>query len=196
LSHFPHALGESQRFHSKTTAAVTFAEDLDWPRILNTAIALIRFMLDADENWSFSRLGTHCLENLFGFVRRNSLGDDQFGPILGIITKATLVDHAMHHLNLEIKHSSHDNIGGTLIHDKVVEFTELRPEVYFRSLIHLAGPEIVPADQYLILMPLPEIKELLAEWAGWDHHDDDPICNAATSPVSNCRITARNIGSG
>jgi hypothetical protein len=102
----------------------------------------------------------------------------------------------MHDLNLEINHSGRDNIGGTLIHDKVVEFTELRPEVYFRSLIHRAGLEIVPADQDLILIPLPEIKELLAEWASRDHHDDDPTCNAAASPVSNCRITARNIGSG
>jgi hypothetical protein len=77
-----------------------------------------------------------------------------------------------------------------------VEFTELRPEVYFRSLIHLAGLAIVPADQDLILMPLPEIKELLAEWASRDHHDDDLICNAAASRVYNCRITARNIGNG
>jgi hypothetical protein len=101
----------------------------------------------------------------------------------------------MHDLNPEIKHSGRDNIGGTLMHDKVVEFTELRPEVDFRSLIHLAGLEIVSADQDLILMPLPEIKELLTEWASRDHHDD-PICNAAASPVSNCRVTAGNIGSG
>jgi hypothetical protein len=111
-------------------------------------------------------------------------------------SKATLIFHVMHDLNLEIKHSGRDNIGGTLIHDKVVESTELRPEVYFRSLIHLAGLEIVPADQDLILMLLPEIKEVLAEWTSRNHHDDDPICNAAASLVSNCRITARNVGSG
>jgi hypothetical protein len=127
LPHFPHAPGVSQRFHSKTTVAVTFAEDLDWPQILNTAIALIQFILDADENWPFSRLGTHCLENCFGFVKGNSLGDDRFGPTFGIIPKATLIYHVMRDLNLEIKHSGRGNIRGTLIHDKVIEFIELRP---------------------------------------------------------------------
>jgi hypothetical protein len=163
---------------------------------LNTAIALVQFIFNADENWLFSRLGTHCLENFFGFVRKNPLGDDRFGPTLGIITKARLIYHVMHDLNLEIQHSGGDKIGGTRIHDKVVEFTELRPEVDFRSLIHLVGLEIIPADQDLILMPLPETKEFLAEWPIRDHHDDDSICNAAGSQVSNCLITARNIGSG
>jgi hypothetical protein len=56
--------------------------------------------------------------------------------------------------------------------------------------------EVVPADQDLILTPLPEIKKLLAEWASLDHHNDDPIYNSAAFAVSMCRITARNSGSG
>jgi hypothetical protein len=66
LSLFLHAPGVPQRFHSKITVSITFAEDSDWPRILNTAIALIHFILDADENWSFSLLETHCLEIFSG----------------------------------------------------------------------------------------------------------------------------------
>jgi hypothetical protein len=44
LSHFPHSPDVSQQFHSKTMVAAMFAEDSDWPRILNTSIALIQFI--------------------------------------------------------------------------------------------------------------------------------------------------------
>jgi hypothetical protein len=83
---------------------------------------LIQFILDADELWSFSRIGTHCLENLFGFVRRSSLGDDRVTPTVRIITKATLVYEGMHELGLEIMHSGSDNIGGTIINDNDIEY--------------------------------------------------------------------------
>jgi hypothetical protein len=50
LSHFPYAEGVSQRFHSGRPEAVTFAKESDWPRILNSAVALIEFILAADEH--------------------------------------------------------------------------------------------------------------------------------------------------
>jgi hypothetical protein len=192
-SHFPHEEGVSQRFRSGNTKAITFAEDSDWPRILNSSIALVQFILDADEHWSFARLGTHCLENFFGFVRRNSFGDDRFGPTLRIIAKSTMVYETMHELGLEIKHRGRDNIGGTVVNDIVVEFGEERPEIIFQSLIHLAHLEIAPGSES-VLLPLEAVRSLIAEWSSQDHHTNDPICNTDVSLIANCRITARNMG--
>jgi hypothetical protein len=115
------------------TAVVTCAEDSDWLRILNSGLPLIQFILDADEPWSFSRLGTYCLENFFGFVRRSSLGDDRLTSTVRIITKAALVYEVMHELGLEIKHSGRDNIGGTMIDDNNIEFTKARADVCLHS---------------------------------------------------------------
>jgi hypothetical protein len=77
LSSAAPAKGVTQRFYTDETTAVTFAEDSVWPRILNSALALVLFVLQADEYWSFFRMGTHCLEDFFGRVRRSSLGDDR-----------------------------------------------------------------------------------------------------------------------
>jgi hypothetical protein len=193
LSGFPSDPAVFQRFKSKGAAAVTFAENSDWPRLLNSALAVIAFIMIADEDWSFSRLGTHCLENFFGFVRRSSLGDDRFNPTLTIITKATLVYEAMHELDLEIKHSGRDNIGGTRIGDSACSFDPNPSEIWFQSLIHLTHLAIDPAPG-LAILSLDEMGKLLREWSGQDHHASDPICKTDISLVSNCRITARNIG--
>jgi hypothetical protein len=195
LSHFPRAQYVTQRFSARAgTKAVTFAEDSDWPRILNTALVLIQFVRDADEHWSFARLGTHCLENFFGFVRRVSLGDDRFTPTVRIITKSTLVYQVMHELGLEIKHSGRDNVGGTVIRDTARPcFNEKDAEIWFRSLIHAAGLETEPWARSP-LKTLGDWRRLIADWASHDHHEHDPIYNTQSSSVCNCRITARNIG--
>jgi hypothetical protein len=173
---------------------VTFAEDSDWPRILNTALVLIQFVRDATEHWSFARLGTHCLENFFGFVRRCSLGDDRFASTVRIITKSTLVYQVMHELGLEIKHSGRDNIGGTVIGGTDgLCFNEQDAEICFRSLIHVARLESEPWTGPP-LRSLNDLRALITRWASHDHHVHDPICNTQGSPVCSCRITARNIG--
>jgi hypothetical protein len=74
LSFFPSASGVSQRFQRATTTAVTFAETSRWYRILNSTLALILFIVDGDENWLFSRLGTHChMETTCSVLRSESL---------------------------------------------------------------------------------------------------------------------------
>jgi hypothetical protein len=77
LSFLPRAEGVTQRFNKGRTTAVTFAQDSSWPRILNDSLALVHFIIRAPEDWSFSRFGTDCLENFFGFVRRNARSDDR-----------------------------------------------------------------------------------------------------------------------
>jgi hypothetical protein len=63
MSFLPQSKGITQQFDNCRTVAVTFAKYLVWPRILNFTLTIIRFILAAPSDWSFSRLGTHCLEN-------------------------------------------------------------------------------------------------------------------------------------
>jgi hypothetical protein len=100
LSCLPHDTGISQRFSSKTTLAVTFAEDAGWLRVLNTMLILIYFIISGDEDWSFSRLGTHCLETFFGLLRQSSRGDDRFPRAIGMIARTTVMMGVMHNLSL------------------------------------------------------------------------------------------------
>jgi hypothetical protein len=115
LWHMVCGSGVSPRFISGVTVAVTFAEDCVWPVLLNTASALTGFVLDASEDWLFSRLGTDCLENVSGLVRRESFRDDRYVAASRIITKTSLASDVMRDLDLSIPHRGRDNVGGTLI---------------------------------------------------------------------------------
>jgi hypothetical protein len=76
LSFFPYGIGMTKRYSAKLTRCITFTDDCGWLRVLNTALVLIGCINYGKENWSFSRLGTHCLENCFGLVRQSAHGDD------------------------------------------------------------------------------------------------------------------------
>jgi hypothetical protein len=99
LSSLPPAPGVAKRY-AAGKRCVTFAEDSSWPRLLNNAVALIHFVMMGDRHWSFSRLGTHCLENFFGMVRRCSHGDDRGVIARRVIARATLVTEVMHELGM------------------------------------------------------------------------------------------------
>jgi hypothetical protein len=77
LARLRKSFGISQRFNRTQTAAVTFVTDTTWLRLLNCSFILVQLVFDASADWSFSRLGTHCLENFFDLIRRNSFGDDR-----------------------------------------------------------------------------------------------------------------------
>jgi hypothetical protein len=70
------------------------------------------FTIQADDDWSFSRMGSHCLENFFGIVRRHSLGDDRAISAMRIIVKATIVAEIMHGLGIEVHHRRGDDASG------------------------------------------------------------------------------------
>jgi hypothetical protein len=91
LSSLGPAAGVMQTFKKDETMAVTFAEDSVWPRILNSALALVLFVLQADEHWQFSEMGTQCLENVFGRVRRSSFGDDRSVTAMRVIVRVSFV---------------------------------------------------------------------------------------------------------
>jgi hypothetical protein len=143
---------------------VTFTQDSDWPRIVNSATALIEFIRDAGESSCVSRFITHPIENFFSFLLRGSLGDDRLDSSVRIITNAILVYQVMHELGLEVKHSYRDSIPAMVVTDVPVECTEEMREFHFQSLIHVA------------------------------HLGVYPICHTDVSAVSNRRITATIIG--
>jgi hypothetical protein len=93
-----------------------------------------------------------------------------------------MVYEMMHDLDLEIKHTGRDNIGGTVLNDRVVEYHEDAAEIRFRSLIHVADLETEPGH-WSILLSLGELKELIADWSSHDYHSHDPICNTDASPI-------------
>jgi hypothetical protein len=137
LSHMVCRSGVSRRFISGVTVAVTFAEDSVWPVLWSTALALMGFVLDASDDSSFSRMGTHRPENFFGLLRRESLGDDRDVVASRIIAKTSLASDVMHDLDLSITHRGRDNVGGILIGGCRPRFAEGEAERLLRSLIRL-----------------------------------------------------------
>jgi hypothetical protein len=175
--------------------AVTFAEDSVWPVLLNTAFALILFVLDAEEHWSFSRVGTHCLENFFGLLRRESLRDDRYVVASRVIAKTSLASSVIHDLNLSIRHRGRDNVGGTVIRGYGPTFVEVETERLFRSLIHVSSLAFDPAAGTDVLS-MDELRCVLLEWSREDHHANDPAYWANfLAKSSNARIASRLIQS-
>jgi hypothetical protein len=87
---------------------------------------LIHFILVAPPDWSVSRLGTHCLENFFGFVRQNARADDRAITAVRLIAKTAVMSLEMDRLRINVKHQGRDNVGGVVIGDAPIELTEER----------------------------------------------------------------------
>jgi hypothetical protein len=193
--HYP---GVHGRFCEKRgSIAVTFAENAAWPRILNTALALIQFILEADGHWSFSRLGSHCLENFFGFIRQNSKGDDRMTRALHIIAKTHMVCLVMYELEITMKHRGRDNVGGVVIGDDPIQFEEMPENVHFlESIIELSSLACSdPTDENLL--SLTEVTEqFVSSWANKDVRPGRVAPDPATSclAIKNNRILPRIIG--
>jgi hypothetical protein len=171
---------------------VTFAEDSVWPVLLNTVLALIGFVLDASEDSSLSRTGIHCLGNIFGLVRPESLGHDRSVLASRIIAKTSLASDVMHDLDLSMRHRGRDNVGGTLIGECRPRFAEGEPERFSRSLIRMSSLESSPAVETDVL-PLDELRYILSGWSREDHHANDPAyhANFVSKPL-NARVSARS----
>jgi hypothetical protein len=76
VSFVPYDIGITKQHSAKVTRCITFTDDCGRLCVMNTALVLIGFINEGKENWSFSRLGTHCLENFFGLARESAHGDD------------------------------------------------------------------------------------------------------------------------
>jgi hypothetical protein len=194
LSWGDHHPSVTQRFTSKRTEALTFAEDSDWPRLLNSALALIQFIVEADGNWSFSRLGSHCLENFFGFIRQNAKGDDRYLRAVQIIAKTQIVCGMMNDLNMNMKHSHRDNVGGVVIGGMPIRLnTNLSVCRLFKSMISLSALNYDDSECDENLRYPDSIGLLIVEFRSWTL-DRFPFreTRPVTSPlIANCRILPR-----
>jgi hypothetical protein len=141
LACLPKSFGISQRFNRTRRAAVTFAADATWPRLLNYSLILVQFVLDASADWSFSRHDTHCLENFFGLICRNSFGDDRPVRTVRIIAMGISVADVMHELRVSVTHRNRDNMGGVVISGSSPTFADGYADRVFRSLVRLASLE-------------------------------------------------------
>jgi hypothetical protein len=97
----------------------------DWPPILNNRLLLIDFIIRAPTGWSFSRLGTHCSENFFGFVRQNARAHDQSVPALRIRARSACVSLEMQRWRIYVTDKRRDNVGGVVIADWPTDFPSL-----------------------------------------------------------------------
>jgi hypothetical protein len=196
LAFLPSAAGVTQRYDDEVTEAVTFAENSVWPRILNNALVLIQFVMDAPPSWSFSRLGTHCLENFFGFVRQNAHADDRSVTALGIISRTAVVTGLIHDMKLKIVHRTRDNVGGVVIDD--YPLNSLQPalneaRLLAHSFIAMADLDFDSTPRQLL--DLDRLTVIMNEWRDQDHHHkNDPAYKADfTFSPANSRIAARNV---
>jgi hypothetical protein len=137
LSDLNHAPGIMKRSNRLVTKAVTLADDSQWPRNLNSSLALIQFVLDGESSWCFSRVGTHYLEIFFGLIRLHSFGDHRFQTAERITMRIALVALIMHRYNLEIRHRHLDNLRGVCLGGEKPEFTDMNAEVFCESLCFL-----------------------------------------------------------
>jgi hypothetical protein len=198
LSFLPRSEGINQRFRKKDTVAVTFAEDSVWPRILNNGLILIHFIIIAPATWSFSRFGTHCLENFFGFVRPNARADDRTVTATRLIARTTQVAIEMHDLGIDVVHKGRDNVGGVVIGGAPVELPGTVIDwarEHCEAIAALAGLSFDDADP---VIDEDGVIDLICGWWATDkHHDNDIVYkkNFTKSPA-NAKIAARNAQAG
>jgi hypothetical protein len=149
---------------------------------------------DASANWLFSRLGTHCLENFFGLIRRNSFGDNRLVRAVRIIARGISVADVMHELRLSVTHRNHQNKGRVFISGSSPTFADEYADRVFRSLVRLASLEhraVNPQN----LLSRSQIQGQVQKWHEPDqHHEQNEAYNTKfVGKTSGSRIAARYI---
>jgi hypothetical protein len=193
LSFLPYCMSVTKRFDKEITTHLTFADDMGWLRVLNSTLCLIEFITSGNENWSFSRLGTHCLENFFGLIRRNARGDDRLSRAIQIITRGTVAVGIMEELHVHSHIRGRDNVGGTVIGQGSLQSSEIDVERIYHSFLAHAGLHDDAPDPS-VLLNRDQLIELLTQWCQKDdHHKTDPGRKADfTKSIANHGIVARN----
>jgi hypothetical protein len=193
----PHDCDVSQRFYSKTTQALTFTEEACWLRVLNSTLILLDFVISGDENCSFSKLGTHCLEHFFGLVRQSSRSDDRFTCTIGIISRATVMVGVMRDLSLHRSIRGRDNVGGTIIGKGWATFSAYLVSTLCHSFIAQACLHYDPPDPSILYDRDGLIAVLTERCQNDNHHKDDPDHRADfTGKIARHAIIARNLRRG
>jgi hypothetical protein len=197
LSLVSQADGVSGRFHPQTTQAVTVARDSAWLRVLNCTVILIQFIMEGDDNWSFACLGTHYLQNFFGFVRQSSRGHDGIVRAIHVIARVTVMLSVIHELELQSRPRRRANVGQTTIGRGNPTYSQTDVDKLCFSFLGLASLhfEMLLCIEWLAY---PQLVEILRGWCNADvHHESDPVVKADFArSVSGRGMAARNLPGG
>jgi hypothetical protein len=183
--------GVTQPFDKRRTVA----EDSVWPRILNFNLVILHFILNARPDWSFARLGTHCLENFFGCVRQNARADDRTITALRIIARTMRACLTMQKWNIKIVHRGPDNVGDVVLGEAPILLSDAAENGALR-LVHSFISK-VGLDLGILTRPLfkrRDLQALLNMWrAAHQHHEHGQAYNTDfTESPCNARIAAHN----
>jgi hypothetical protein len=195
LSFFPYGIGIAKWYSAKVTRCITFTNHGGWLRVLNTALVLIGFINDGKENWLFSTLGTHYLENFFGRVRQNAHSDDRFRRAIQIITQNTVIVHVMDELKVRPPICGRENLGGTIIGPGTAMFSSESGDTLVQSFLQFSSLHFDTHDMSQLL-DCDELITILAKWITNDKHhktDSGRKIDLAGS-VSGHGVLARNHG--
>jgi hypothetical protein len=156
---------------------------MGWFRVLNSVVVLIGFLNSGTEKWSFSRLGTHCLENFFDMIRQNARVDDRFVCSVQIIAQTTLM-----------LSSDQDNLGGAIIGTGLPTFSKEYMDLLTHSFLANAFLHFDVTGASDLMHHTGPI-EVLIEWCqNDDHYKKDPGQNTDLSARITCyNIVARNL---
>lgn len=161
----------SKRSKKSPDVAVRFALENSCKRILNTLVALGYAMKYFNDNLAISRLFTHTVEYIFGYMRRLCYGKDKSDVAIKALAKQQISREILSKYNLDSIHirgriaASEDNINDLtsgwnmelceieydIIHEEIIllmenevsfEDTEISKLLYF---IHENTPSIIPS---------------------------------------------------
>jgi hypothetical protein len=96
-------------------------------------------MISGNENWSWSRLVAHCLENFLDFIQQSSRGDHRLVRAVHVIAIVTAMLDVMHELKIQFHPRRRDNVGCTIIGPGTPEYSEEVTERLCRSFVALVS---------------------------------------------------------
>ena len=91
---------------------------------MNTCIAIAIGLRLGISNLGIKRIGTHCIECFFGYVRIACHFNHTAENVIRAAKKAIILNKYMKELNVKFKIRSRDNVGGIHLHDGIYESDE------------------------------------------------------------------------
>lgn len=124
------------KFEAKATGTL-FGTEIFIIRIMNLCFGLITAIIKLD-NVPLDRIGTHALENYFGFIRIASKNDHTPSMMLTHCARAVIMKQCFIELNCEYKIRKRENVGGVEISQEMEIFqyvSNINPKVLSDKII-------------------------------------------------------------
>ena len=129
--------------YRKTAIGTTFGDSIFLKRCINTVIGIaVAINMDL-EKIGLERVGTHCLECFFGYMRMCSHGDHSLDMAIRVAIKSLLITKYCHEMNYQIPIQTRVNTGGqkitkSKIEEKLYNEIECEPTVFHDVFSKLA----------------------------------------------------------